>query len=203
MYKMGTIYILKILLSIATPTFSVYRWMMWLGQSSIGQTKFPPVDKSPLDMSYYPNGYPVLKIQDKATEPLIARVIYSRPQKNGRVIFGDLLEYGKIWRLGANEATEIEFFQNVRIGGVKIKKGRYTLYCIPYAEKWTMILNSEVDTWGAFKYDANKDITRLDIPVQQQSEALENFVMSFEKSGNGASLLIAWDITKVVLPILF
>jgi hypothetical protein len=170
---------------------------------SMGQTKFPPVDKSPLDMSYYPNGYPVLKIQDKATEPLIARVIYSRPQKNGRIIFGDLLEYGKLWRLGANEATEIEFFQNVRIGGVKIKKGRYTIYCIPYAEKWTMILNSEVDTWGAFKYDAIKDVTRLDIPVQLQSDTLENFVMSFEKSGNGAGLLIAWDVTKVVLPIVF
>ena len=154
-------------------------------------------------MCYYPDNYPVLKIQDKATEPLIARAIYSRPQKNGRVIFGDLLEMGKLWRLGANEATEIEFFQNVRIGGVKIKKGRYTLYCIPYAEKWTMILNSEVDTWGAFKYDATKDVTRLDIPVQQQSEVLENFVMSFEKSGNGAGLLIAWDATKVVLPIVF
>ena len=154
-------------------------------------------------MCYYPDNYPVLKIKDKATEPLIARAIYSRPQKNGRVIFGDLLEMGKLWRLGANEATEIEFFQNVRIGGVKIKKGRYTLYCIPYAEKWTMILNSEVDTWGAFKYDATKDVTRLDIPVQQQSEVLENFVMSFEKSGNGAGLLIAWDATKVVLPIVF
>ena len=170
---------------------------------SISQTKFPPVDKSPLDMCYYPDNYPVLKIQDKATEPLIARAIYSRPQKNGRVIFGDLLEMGKLWRLGANEATEIEFFQNVRIGGVKIKKGRYTLYCIPYAEKWTMILNSELDTWGAFKYDATKDVTRLDIPVQQQSEVLENFVMSFEKSNNGAGLLIAWDATKVVLPIVF
>ena len=69
-----------------------------------------------MDMSYYPNGYPVLKIQDKATEPLVARVIYSRPQKNGRTIFGELLEYGKVWRLGANEATEIEFFQVVKIG---------------------------------------------------------------------------------------
>ena len=62
------------------------------------QTKLPPVDKSPMDMSYYPNGYPVSKIQDKPTEPLVARVIYSRPQKNGRVVFGDLLEYGKVWR---------------------------------------------------------------------------------------------------------
>src|SRR5689334_11014122 len=104
------------------------------------QSKLPAVDKSPMDMSYYPNGYPVLKIQDKATEPLVARVIFSRPQKNSRTIFGDLLEYGQLWRLGANEATEIEFFQNVKIGGVKLKKGRYTLYCIPFADKWTMII---------------------------------------------------------------
>ena len=75
------------------------------------QTKFPQIDKSPMDMSYYPNAYPHLKIQDKLTEPLVARVIFSRPQKNGRAIFGELLEYGKVWRLGANEATEIEFFQ--------------------------------------------------------------------------------------------
>lgn len=167
------------------------------------QTKFPPVDKSPMDMCYYPNGYPVLKIQDKVTEPLIARVTYSRPQKNGRNIFGDLLEYGKIWRLGANEASEIEFFQTVRIGGVKIKKGRYTLYCIPFAEKWTMILNSETDTWGSFKYEAGKDVTRLDIPVQKITEVQEYFVMSFEKSANGCSLNIAWDALKVVLPVAF
>ena len=71
----------------------------------LAQTKFPQIDKSPMDMSYYPNGYPVLKIQDKLSEPLVARVIFSRPQKSGRTIFGELLEYGKIWRLGANEAT--------------------------------------------------------------------------------------------------
>ena len=169
----------------------------------IGQSKLPPVDKSPMDMSYYPSGYPVLKIQDKAAEPLVARVIFSRPQKNGRAIFGELLEYGKVWRLGANEASEIEFFQNVRIGGVKVKKGRYTIYCIPYAEKWTMIINRETDTWGSFKYDENKDVTRLDVPVQKQTEILEYFVMVFEKSVTGASLIMAWDNIKVNLPITF
>jgi len=167
------------------------------------QSKFPPVDKSPLDISYYPNGYPVLKIQDKAAEPLIARAIFSRPQKNGRTIFGDLIEYGKLWRMGANEASEIEFFIPVKIGGVKIKKGRYTLFCIPFEQKWTMILNRETDTWGAFKYDEAKDVTRLDIPVIKQTDLLENFVMAFEKSGNGCNLVIAWDAIKVMLPISF
>lgn len=165
------------------------------------QTKLPPVDKSPMDMSYYPAGYPVSKIQDKPTEPLVARVIYSRPAKNGRVVFGDLLEYGKVWRLGANEATEIEFYQNVKIGSAKVKKGRYTLYCIPYADKWTMILNKETDTWGSFKYDIKKDVARTDVPVQKQTEVTEAFTMTFEKTTTGPALIIAWDNVKISLPI--
>lgn len=167
------------------------------------QSKIPPVDKSPMDMSYYPGGYPVLKIQDKATEPLVARVVYSRPQRNGRTIFGELVEFGKLWRLGANEATEIEFFQNVRIGGVKVKKGRYTLYCIPYEEKWTMIINRDTDTWGSFKYDEAKDVTRLDVPVVKLTEPIESLSMYFEKSAMGASLIMVWDTVKVSLPVTF
>ncbi|MBC7889961.1 MAG: DUF2911 domain-containing protein [Ferruginibacter sp.] len=167
------------------------------------QVKLPPVDKSPMDMSYYPNGYPVLKIQDKISEPLVARVIYSRPQKNGRTIFGELLEYGKVWRLGANEATEIEFFQNVKIGDTRIRKGRYTMYCIPLVEKWTLIINKETDTWGSFKYDDSKDLVRIDVAVQKQTDVLDAFVMSFDKTPTGAGLTIAWDNFKVVLPIVF
>lgn len=75
------------------------------------QNKIPSLDKSPLDMSYYPVNYPILKIQDKLTEPLLVRVTYSRPQVAGRTVFGELVEYGKVWRLGANEATEIEFLK--------------------------------------------------------------------------------------------
>jgi hypothetical protein len=167
------------------------------------QTKFPKVDKSPMDMVYFPDAYPHLKIQNKPTEPLIARVIFSRPQKNGRTIFGELLEYGKVWRLGANEATEIEFFQNVKIGNTKIKKGRYTLYSIPAQDKWTMILNKETDIWGAFKYDQTKDVVRIDVAVQKQTVILETLAMTFEKNSTGADLVIGWDNFKVALPIVF
>ncbi len=82
----------------------------------LAQSTLPPVDKSPMDMSYYPANYPVSKINDKITEPLAARIVYSRPQKTGRAIFGGLLKYGEVWRMGANEATEIEFFKHVRLG---------------------------------------------------------------------------------------
>lgn len=184
-------------------TLALFSLLLLSTASLFAQSKFPPLDKSPLDMSYYPAGYPVLKIQDKASEPLVARVIFSRPQKGNRVIFGELVEYGKVWRLGANEATEIEFFQHVKIGGKKIKKGRYTLYCIPYADKWTLILNKDTDTWGSFKYDEKKDLVRIDLPVQKQPEILDAFVMAFEKSPVGMNLLIAWDDLRVSLPISF
>ena len=166
------------------------------------QFVLPPLDKSPMDMSYYPNSYPLLKIQDKIAEPLIARIIYSRPQKNGRKIFGELLEYGKVWRLGANEATEIEFYRDVKINDKKIKKGRYTMYCVPYSDKWTLIINKETDTWGSFKYDLKKDLLRIDVPVQKQ-ELTEEFVMAFEKSASGANLVIAWEELRVNFPIVF
>lgn len=161
-----------------------------------------PLDKSPLDVSYYPVSYPILKIQNKISEPLAMRLLYSRPQLNGRKVFGDLQKPGEIWRLGANEATEIEFFKEVTINNKKIKKGRYTLYCIPYADKWTLIVNKETDVWGAFKYDSTKDVVRMDVPVIK-NESTEALTMVFEKSFSGANLLMYWDDSKAILPIVF
>jgi hypothetical protein len=132
---------------------------------------------------------------------VVARVIYSRPQKNGRLIFGDLVEYGKVWRLGANEATEIEFFRSVKIGDKKVEKGRYTLYAIPAEDTWTIILNKDNDTWGAFKYDEQKDVLRTSVPVQKLNEGVEALAMTFEKSDSGCNLIIAWDNIKASLPI--
>lgn len=161
----------------------------------------PALDKSPMDMCYYPNNYPVLKIQDKVSEPVVVRVIYSRPQKNGRLIFGDLVEYGKVWRIGANEATEIEFYKNVKIADKKIPKGRYTLYAIPNTDNWIFILNKDLDTWGAFKYDAQKDIARVTAPVERLDEPVEALAMTFEKTSTGCSLVVAWDNLRAKLPI--
>ncbi|GAC1429997.1 MAG: hypothetical protein NVSMB7_06480 [Chitinophagaceae bacterium] len=154
-----------------------------------------------MDMSYYPVNYPILRIQDKATDPLIARLIYSRPQRNGRNVFGELLEYNKVWRLGANEATEIEFFKDMLVNGKVVPKGKYTMYAIPAEEKWTMIINKETDIWGAFKYDSGKDIIRTDVAVQKQAEPLEAFTMFFEKTASGFVLTAAWDTALVSLPL--
>ncbi len=161
----------------------------------------PPIDKSPMDMSTYPVNYPLLKIQDKATIPLIARVTYSRPQKSNRVIFGELLEYNTIWRFGANENTEIEFFKDVRINKVLVKKGKYSLFAIPTSSKWTIILNKDLNTWGSFKYEKTKDILRVDVAVQKATEIAESFYIYFDKTTTGFSLNAGWDDVKVTLPI--
>jgi hypothetical protein len=169
----------------------------------LAQSPLPPVDKSPMDMSYYPDKYPVLKIQNKITEPLVGRVVYSRPQKAGRIIFGGLVKYGEVWRLGANEATEIEFYKNVRLGGKKLNKGRYTIYALVNENTWTIIINKETDIWGSFKYDSKKDVLRTTVMVQKMDNIVESLAMVFEKSTTGCNLIIAWDNLKVSIPIIF
>jgi hypothetical protein len=167
------------------------------------QPKFPLVDKSPMDMSYYPANYPILKIQDKTTEPLLARVVYSRPQKNGRKVFGELVEFGSVWRMGANEATELEIYRDAKIGNARVKKGRYSLYAIPASSKWTIIVNKETDTWGAFRYDAKKDVVKTEVPVTQTADEIEALSIYFEKTGANIFLVIGWDDEIVRMPISF
>ncbi len=169
----------------------------------LAQSPLPPVDKSPMDMSYYPANYPVLKINDKITESPSARVVYSRPQKAGRIIFGGLVKYGEVWRMGANEATEIEFFKNVHFGGKKINKGRYTLYAIVNETSWTIIVNKDTDTWGSFKYDMKKDVARKDVSIQKTDTMLESLAMAFEKTTTGFNLVIGWDNVRTSVPFTF
>ena len=164
--------------------------------------KLPVLDKSPMDMAYYPHNFPVLKIQEKAAEPLVARVIYSRPLKNGRTVFGELVEFNKVWRMGANEATEIELFVPATIQNKRINRGRYILYSIPYADRWTIVFNSNTFSWG-LKPDPAKDLYRFDIPVQTSAGNAENYTIEFKKTDTGAELLMAWDDAAARLPIAF
>jgi hypothetical protein len=159
----------------------------------------PDVDKSPLDFSYYPVDYPQLKMTGRTSQPLVARVIYSRPSVGGRKIFGDLLQFGKPWRLGANEATEIEFFQPVIIQNKKIESGRYVLYAKPYPDHWTIIFNSELYTWG-LKIDSTKDIFKVDVPVTKLSRSIPVFTMQFSDAADGSALLMGWDSVHTSLP---
>jgi hypothetical protein len=173
-----------------------------LSISSLAQQQPTELDKSPMDMSYSPPNYPILKMNGQVKEQPVARVIYSRPQKAGRTIFGGIVTYNQIWRLGANEATEIEFFKNVRINDKQLPKGRYTLYAICTETKWTIIFNTEKDIWG-LAYNQKKDALRVDVPVQHADTPVEVLTIFFEDIKGGTALNIFWDNVKVVLPVYF
>jgi hypothetical protein len=163
---------------------------------------YAAVDISPMDMSYYPADYPKLKMTTNITQPPVARVIYSRPHLQGRELFHDVLKYGEHWRLGANESTEIDFFRDVTIQGKKIKAGRYILYCILGPATWSIVVNSNIDSWG-LQQDTTKDVQRFEIPVTHGNPQLEYFTMVFAKTNSGAELVMAWDDVVAKLPIDF
>lgn len=176
---------------------------------SVNDSLLLSVDKSPMDMSYFPDDYPKQKMVTPDMANPIARVIYSRPQKHGRIIFADssitenvIQYYGQDWRMGANEATEIEFFKEVTINGKKIAPGRYILYCIPYADKWKIIINQNLYSWG-LHIDKTKDIAEIVIPVIKNNLQVEYFTMLFQNSTYGCDLVMAWGDVKAVLPINF
>lgn len=159
---------------------------------------FRGLDKSPMDMAYFPDHF---AHDRKPGEKAVARVIYSRPQKGGREIFGKLVPYGKVWRAGANEATEIKFYQDVELAGKKVKAGTYSLFTIPGEKEWTIILNSDLDYWGAYSYKAENDVVRVTAPASELNNTVENFAIQFEKKGEKAGVMrLAWDKTVVDVP---
>jgi hypothetical protein len=160
------------------------------------------VDVSPMDMSYYPVEYTKLKMAKQISQPPVMRLIYSRPHLQGRELFHDVLKYGEYWRLGANEATEIDFFRDVTIQDKKIKAGRYILYCILGETKWKIVLNTNIDSWG-LQQDSTKDVDHFEIPVKHNNPSLEYLTMVFAKTTKGAELIIAWDDVVAKLPIDF
>ena len=129
------------------------------------------------------------------------KVTYGRPYKKGREIFGKLEPYGKVYRCGADEATTISFAKNGTFAGKPVKAGTYTLFVIPYADKWTIILNSQLGQWGAFKYDQykDKDVLHADVPVKNLSSPIEQLTIRF----TGPSMIIEWDKTQVAIPVNF
>lgn len=169
--------------------------------------KFSGLDKSPLDVSYYPHDF----AHDRKFAPdkiggadavAVVRVLYSRPAKKEREVFGKLIPFGKVWRLGANEATEIKFYQDVTFGGRMVKAGTYALFAIPDQKEWTIVLNSELDHWGAYSYKENLDVLRVVIPVKNTADVVENLAIAFEKADAKATTMrIAWDKTMVEVAI--
>lgn len=137
-------------------------------------------------------------------EGLDVSVTYCRPYKKGRTIFGEsdvLVPYGKYWRLGANESTEITFSKDIAFANKPVKAGTYRMYAIPGAESWQVVLNTHLGTWGSDPPDHDMDVVTVDVPVTKAPAEAEQFTINFGSIGPATTMDIMWDNTLVSVPI--
>lgn len=126
-------------------------------------------------------------------------ISYGQPSKRNRVIFGELVPYGQVWRAGANEATEIKFRKPATLAGVPVDTGTYTFFVIPAEKEWLIILNKQLGQWGAYEYDKHKDkdVLKAAVPVQSLNKVQEKLLYQINKK----ALIIKWDKTSVSIPL--
>ena len=134
-------------------------------------------------------------------------VAYGQPSKRDRVVFGkegsgSLESYGKVWRTGANEATEITFKKDAMFGGKPVKAGTYSLYSIPGEKEWTVILNPELKQWGAFGYDKVKDknVAEVTVPTKMYDTSAEKLMFDVK---DDSKLKFQWDKMGFEVPITY
>jgi hypothetical protein len=137
---------------------------------------------------------------------LTVTVNYSRPSARGRLIFGAenekaLQPYGKYWRLGANESTEVTFNQDVTINDKKVKAGTYRMFAIPGPEAFEIGLNSELGKWGYSEPDYSKDVVRISVPVEKTDGLVEQYTISLKESDDGINIIFEWSSTRFVVPV--
>jgi hypothetical protein len=187
--------------------YSLFFVFFLLTLTGVNAQTFRGLDKSPMDMAYYPDDYAHDRKFAPAkigTDKAMVRVIYNRPAKKERELFGKLVPYGKVWRVGANEAPEIKFYQDVMMGGKKIPAGNYALLAIPNETEWTIILSSDLDQWGAYSYNEALDVARMTASVQKSETPIENFSIQFiKKDAKTATMYLGWDTTVVAVPVSF
>ena len=143
--------------------------------------EFKKLDKSPMDVASFPSSY---KISDK-----IVKVTYSRPQLKGRAL-SKLAPAGKIWRTGANEAAQITFYKPMMAGKTLIEPGTYSLFTIPGQKEWTVIINSEINLWGAYYYDQKYDVATMQATITKGET--EAFSIAFTEIDNGIQMHLGW-----------
>jgi len=123
-------------------------------------------------------------------------VDYSRPQKRGRVIFGEVVPWNAVWRTGANAATQLNTSADLVIGGATVSAGKYTLWTLPTPTGWKLIINKQTGQWGT-EYHSEQDLVRVDAKVETLATPVEELVIAFEPG----LLTISWDKTKVSVPV--
>jgi hypothetical protein len=126
---------------------------------------------------------------------------YSSPRLKGRKMVGGQDPYGKVWRNGANEATTFVTSSDVVVGGKAVPAGSYTLFVLPTAEKWTLIINKKTGEWGIpYKYESD-ELARIDMKMSKAPSPVENFTIAYDKTSAGCTLREEWDTTRATIDI--
>ena len=126
---------------------------------------------------------------------------YSSPRLKGRKMVGGQDPYGKVWRNGANEATTFVTSSDVVVGGTNVPAGSYTLFVLPTAEKWTLIINKKTGEWGIpYKYESD-ELARIDMKMSKPPSPVENFTIAYDKTPTGCTLREEWDTTRATVDI--
>jgi hypothetical protein len=124
-------------------------------------------------------------------------IAYSRPSMRGRKIMGELVPYNQVWRTGANEATTLTTAIDLDIGGVKVPAGTYSLYTLPSAGVWKLIINKQTGQSGT-EYDQGRDLARVDMKKQEIVVPVEQFTIALDQDANdSADLILEWEKTRV------
>src|SRR5271169_3084730 len=145
---------------------------------------------------------PSAQAQCKVADGKTITVDYSSPRAKGRKIFGDLVPYGQVWRTGANEATTFVTDANLTVGGKNVPAGSYTIFTVPTAGKWTLIVNKKTGEWGIpYKYEAD-ELARVDMKVSPTPSQVENFAIAFASSGGSCTLSMSWENTQASVDII-
>ena len=129
------------------------------------------------------------------------QIKYSSPRMHGRKIMGGLVPFGQVWRTGADSATSMTTDANLEIGSLKIPKGNYTIYTIPQANEWTLIVSKELGQWGT-EYHPKLDLGRVQMNVKTLASPVENFRLEVTSQGGNTGLLtMTWEKTQASVPI--
>lgn len=136
---------------------------------------------------------PPAKVEQTVSDADIV-IDYSQPSVKGRDIYGDLVPYGEVWRTGANEATTFETDKDLEIQGKTLPAGKYALFTIPGEDEWTIIFNEEHEQWGAYDYDASKDVLRVTAEPMDAAEPMEKLKIIITEDG---IITIGWADKQV------
>jgi tetratricopeptide (TPR) repeat protein len=126
---------------------------------------------------------------------------YERPAARGRKVFGELVQYDKLWRTGAGNCTKIRFSKAVVINNKKIGKGSYSIFSIPGANEWTVIFNRDTTLYGVNSYDATKDIIRFNVKSRPTGRYYESLTIDIDVVPNDAVVYISWENTQISFPV--